>query len=858
MGEGNFLALRADPMPKPFLTWGILVMGLGWAEGAPVGAVERAVERAPVGAVELPELRRAAEAMREHLPEVAVVKVRRLLAGGKLGKEARGAALLLLAEALVRAGRPGEVLAAAGEAAWPDQPEAVFWKAQALAQLDRWREAEEALVTLASLKDFAWAVEVAFSRAGMLGALGETERARRVLTPLLQEAGSAVAERATLWLAELRLMEGQAAEAAALWGPGGAAGEAPPRQYLRARIALAAGEAKAAEAGFAAVAAEHSGAPVRLQQAARLGRARALRVQGQKSEALAGLRQLISATPVPAAEVLDVAFQELEVMNREPTAETQAFLKALGEAADPGLKIRARMALAAALESMGDPLQAGAAWAAIPRDFPEHPLRALALLREAQFLTGQSRRDEARPLLEQLRQLSPSPAVAAWTAWVAGQAEYDAAAYRAASGYFLEASAKSPDAAVRAAAIYNAALAELQSGTPSPSRSLALLEGSSLGEYAGAGAEFHLERALRLASRGDAAAVAGLEAVAEAVPGHPRRFEALIALAELALRSDPPRSGEAGRQLAAARGAAAEPGQQERVGLLGCYLAEAEGGPDAMERAAAVFLRDFPKAAARTDLRMKVAQGCYQRENFSGAKRLFEEAAADDPMHPLAESALFWAGRAALLTLEPSAAQQAVVLWERVFQGGGPLKWQARLQEALLNQRQRQGAAALQLLEEILRAKPGPAVNTRWQALSVRGELLAVPGQSPEEQARGLQSFDEVLEAEGLPGAWRSQTLVRKGVCLEALQRSDEALEAYYEVLRGMSREEVPPEGGAEDYWFHRAGDKARRLLEAAGKYEEAIEIAKKLAKAPGPRGRAAAELVDELALKYGIWTSSP
>ena len=846
-------------MSNLLLCLAVCVVGASLAEGAPL------MEGAPrAGTLEVPELARAAEALRDRLPEVAVVKVRRVLASGKLVGPPREAALLLLGEALVRAKRPEEVLAAAADPGWPEAAEAVFWKAQALAQLDRWREAEESLASLAGLKDFKYAVEVIFARAGMMAALGERERARRVLSPLLEGAGGAAAERATLWLAELRLAEGEWAAAGEILQRRGGAGEAretPSRAYLKARIALAGGAAKAAEEGFAALAAERSGAPLRLQQAARWGRARALRAQGQEGEALAALRQLISAAPPPPAEVLDGAFQELEVLNRVPTPETQAFLSSLAAGGDIHLKIRARIALAAALESMGDRLQAGAAWAAIPRDFPDHPLRALALLREAQYLIGENRREQARPLLEQLRQLSPTPAVAAWTAWVAGQAEYDAAAYRAAAGYFLEASAKSPEPAVRAAATYNAALAELQLGTPSPSRSLALLEGSSLGEYAAAGADFHLERALRMASRGEAGAVAGLEAVAQAQPPHPRRFEALIALAELALRSDPPRVGEAGRQLAAARAAAAEgsPGQAERVALLGCYVAEAEGGPDAMVGQAEAFLRDFPKAAGRTDLRMKVGQLSYRRENFSGAKRFFEAAAADDPMHPLAESALFWAGRAALLTLEPNAPQQAVALWEKVFQGGGPLKWQARLQEALLNQRQRQGAAALQLLEGILDAKPGPGENTRWQALSVRGDLLAVPGQTAEEQERGLRSVEEVLRAEGLPEAWRRQTLVRKGVCLEALQRPDEALEAYYEVLREFApKPAAEGEGAEEDYWFHRAGDKARRLREASGKYEEAIEIAKKLAQAPGPRGRAAAELVDELALKYGIWTSSP
>jgi hypothetical protein len=67
-----------------------------------------------------------------------------------------------------------------------------------------------------------------------------------------------------------------------------------------------------------------------------------------------------------------------------------------------------------------------------------------------------------------------------------------------------------------------------------------------------------------------------------------------------------------------------------------------------------------------------------------------------------------------------------------------------------------------------------------------------------------------------------------------------------------------PPGGEApDDYWYHRAGEKALRLLESRQKYDEAVTIAEKMARAPGPRGRLAAELVNQLALKYGIWRDS-
>ncbi len=808
----------------------------------------------------VPAYAQAAAALQDKLPEVAVVKLRRALES-KLKPDLRGPMLLLLAEALVRADRPAEALPVAQDAAVNELPEARFWQAQAQARLGNWGAAEAGFANLADVKGFRYGEEAAFSRAAMLAALGELDRAGRVVERYRQPTGTPTAERAILWLAEFQLMARNAAGAASLLDEGEVAKESAERRYLRARIALLAGELAQAEGLFAVLSGEGQQASPALQLAARLGRVRALRRAGKGEEALPLLRQLISASPVPSDAVLDLAFQEAEVLNQPPTAEMESYLNSLATSTEPALKVRARLALAAALESLGAAGAAEQAWAAIVRDFPEHPLRALALLRQTQFLIGQNRREDAKPLLAQLRKMSPSPAIAAWTAWAAGQADYDAAAYQKAAGFFKNASAQSPDPSVRAAAAYNAALAELQGGEGQLEGSLNLLEGSPLAEYRMAGAEFHLERALRLASLGKAEAVDGLTAFIESLPDHPRRFDALVARAEVTLRAEPPTPAEVTRHLTAAREAAREPWQVERVFLLGCYASEVVEGPEAFAGRAQQFLTNYPQSAAATDLRMKLAQSYYRRENFSGARQLFEAVAEGDPLHPLAEPALFWAGRSALLTMEPTAAQQAVELWEKVFKLDGPMKWQARLQEARLNQNQRQPAAALQLLDEIISpsASPAPDSGTRWQALSMRGEILASPTRPLAEQTQGLACFDELIKAPGLPLDWQRQTLVRKGVCLEAMKRPDEAMEAYYDVLSTPPASSANADGkAADDYWFHRAGDKARRLLEGAGKYEEAIEIAKKLAKAPGPRGRAAADLVDELALKYGIWTSNP
>ena len=238
----------------------------------------------------------------------------------------------------------------------------------------------------------------------------------------------------------------------------------------------------------------------------------------------------------------------------------------------------------------------------------------------------------------------------------------------------------------------------------------------------------------------------------------------------------------------------------------------------------------------------------FRRQNFAAARAQFELLAKDEPLHPLAEAALFWAGKSALLTLGPASGDDAIALWEQVFKRNGALKLEARLQVALLKQRRNDFAGALQLLTGILDSKPPPDSGTRRQALCARGEILVVQNESADAVTRGLAAFDQVVSDSAMPASWKHEALVRKGDSLEQLKRTDEALEAWHSVLTN------PPVAGGDDYWFHRAGEKALRLLESRRKYEEAVTIAEKMALAPGPRGKAAAEMVNQLALKYGIW----
>lgn len=837
------------------------VFTLGWLPLAGAQTADNVLAK-------IPEYKLAANALRDRLPEVAVVKLTRLLAGPSPGlkDQARTAVQLLLAEAQVRSGQAAEAKTLTELPELSALPEALFWHAQALGMLREWRGAERDFDALAKLKDFRYANETIFCQAGMQAALGDVPRALRLLAPLITASGGDHAVRARLWSVELLLSIGQAKEASELLTPL----TVPPvtweaaARYVRGRVALALGDAAGAESLFSLITESSGKVPPRLRQAASLGRVQALRASGRSLEALPVLRQLLSLSPAAVPEVLAPAFRELESMNNPPSKEIQNFLTTLAASQDARVKARARFALAAAQEAaaLSDPKElpaAEAGWAAIPKDLADNPLLAEGLLRQAQFYAGQKRRPEAVSVLKKLRALQPGPALLVWADWVGGQADYDAGGYRKAAQNFKQSAGQSPDPAVRAAAAYNAAVAELQSGAGEPVEELEMLEASPLAEYRMAGAEFHLERALRMASRGREEAMEGLKAFVNALPDHPRYFEALIALAELNLKAEPPRPAEASRWLDQARAAAgSNSAKLEQTDLLEVYVAEAQGGPDALAAKAVKFLENWPESAERSDLRMKLGEMYFLRQKYSAAREQFEALEKDDPRGPLAESALFWAGKAALSAMGPSRDDQAIGLWEEVFQKGGKLKWQARLQEALLTQRLHKNEAALQLVDEILTAVPPVDKTTRWQALSVRGELLATSGRKPEEIREGLASFDEVIRDPKVPANWRQQTLWRKGTSLEALKRVPEALEAYYNILNDLPpAASLPTDPQPDDFWFHKAGERTMRLLEAAGKNEEAVEIVKKMAKAPGPRGRAAADLVNKLLLQHQIYQDS-
>ena len=800
------------------------------------------------------DTRPAAQAIRDKLPDVAAARLQKLLASPAAARTPQPAARLLLCEALVRSGKYADAIREAAHRDLASLPEATFWKASALAGLGRWNDALAAFSALpdpSTGKDFPFATEAAFSRASIMAAAGDHARALTTLAPFLSSDQPATASRARLWSAEFQFLANQPSEAAALLEPltDPPAALLPHVRYLKGRIALAVGKPEDALALMEPLTSPAGGATQKFQHAAALGMARALAATSQQDAALAALEKLIGLSPAPDRSLLAAAFDEFSRLNQPPREEADSFLRSWAASDQPDLRSLARLAQAEALETAGKPAEALAICRELTSSNQGSELLPFLILKEAKAALAAGDRAAATRTLTTLEPLAATPVLRAWCAWLKGVTAYEENDFKKAAAAFSTAARNAPEADAQAAAAWNAAIAELRTGALNPASPLDLLSSLNTPAARTAATEFTLERALYLAATDQPGARESLEAFLATAPNHPRHFEALAALTELCLAASPPDATEASRHARAATAAAQSPEQKETAAWLEVLATGATSGDDALATAATAFFTSFPESQRRSPLRMRLGEMFYRRQNFAAARQAFETIARDDPAHPLAEAALFWAGKSALLSLGQKSENDAVTLWEEVYRRNGPLKLEARLQVALVSQRRSDFPAALQYLNGILASTPAPEPAVRWQCLCLKGEILTAQAAGPGQIREALAAFDSVSADPATPTPWKHEALVRKGVCLEQLKRTTDALDAYHEVVSSP-----PAKEGPDEYWFHRAGEKALRLLESTGKYEEAVEMARKLSQAPGPRGRAAGNLVSQLALKYGIW----
>ncbi|MDP9187104.1 MAG: tetratricopeptide repeat protein, partial [Verrucomicrobiota bacterium] len=777
----------------------------------------------------------------EGVPEVAVVRLQTLLKQNLPEPDWRAVAERLL-QAMVAANQTADAFNLLADPRLRQSPSANFSRAQLLATSRHEAEALALYRQIAANSNSGLRMDALFGAAEMLRALGRTDAALQSLSELFRDPKWN--SRAQLRAAEIYLDKQDPVNARKLLEKVQPATTAEKRErhFLRGRLEMALHRPDRAITIFESVLKNPEGATHETLTAALFALADAHLQLKTPETGDDELENFVEHRPsdVDLARIfakLDELYRaerkpsraELERWTRDPAQPRRAFAQWYLARFDLRLGRRDR-----ALEY----------FAALRRTHPQLSVLASAFLEFAQLELEDRHFDEALTILNEARTLRPEAAVLDRVNLLAAQIQYHAKHFDAATAGFEQIGHS--DSTLASLAMFNAALSWLQKGDET--RFLAAAEefGNKTKDEKSR-ADLRLEAGLMEAAKGDSPAADSLRNFLRDFPGAERSSEAWVALAELAFHATPPRIDEARKNLARAAESKPTATAEERADYLTIWLEDTTSGGEAkVIQLAKRFIQQYESSSLIASVRMKLGEMYYRAEDFANAETQFELLAEQNSTGALTERALFFAGESAMASMAAQSLDRALVLFDRVVQLNGELKWAARNEQAVIERKLSKPQDALVLYEEVLNgaARPGE----KREATCGKGDIFfEMAATDPQNYQRAIEAYDKLASDKDAPAHWRNQALFKKGLCLEKKADRAAALASFYTVLD----EGMQPDRPHEFFWFYKAGFNAGQLLEADAKWESAAAVYEKLASAGGTRSEEAKERLDRLRLEH-------
>lgn len=787
------------------------------------------------------DLADAARPLSEGVPEIAVIRLQTLLKRNLSEADWRAVAEKLL-EAMVTANQTEDALNLSADPRLRQSAPASFYRAQLLASSHREVEALTLYQSIAADMHSPFQADAQFGAAEMLRALGRNEEALQSLTSLFRNQQWTV--RAQLRAAELYLDKADATNARRLLEKAQpvTTTEKRERHFLRGRLEVVLHRPDRAITIFESILKNQQGTSHETVIAALFALADAHLALNTPETGDDVLERFIEHAPgdVDLARVfakLDQLYRaekkpsraELERWTRDPAQPRRAFAQWYLARFDLRLGRRDR-----ALEY----------FAALHRTHPALAVLAPAFLEFAQLKIEDGQYNEAVALLNEARAFRPDASVLERIDLQAGEVRYRAKQFDAAIGDF-ERIGKS-ESPLAAAAMFNAALGWLQKGDETKFLADAEEFGKKAKDEKSSG-DLRLEAGLTEAAKDDPRAPDSLRTFLREFPNSERASEAWVALAELAFHATPPRIDEARKDLARAVQSKPTPRAGEHADYLAIWLEDTTAGNDAkVIGLAKKFIQEHDSSTLVPSVRMKLGELYYRGEDFANAETQFELLSEQQAKGPLTERALFFAGEAAMASMAAQSLERSLVLFDRVVQLNGELKWAARNEQAVIERKLGKTQDAVALYDEVLNGAARPV--EKREALCGKGDIFfELAASDPQNYQRAIDAYEKLAGDREAPAYWRYQALFKKGLCLEKRADRGGALASFYSVLEQGTQ----PERGREFFWFYKAGFNAGRLLEADAKWESAAAIYEKLAAAGGTRADEARERLDRLRLEH-------
>ena len=628
------------------------------------------------------------------------------------------------------------------------------------------------------------------------------------------------------------------------------------RLVLEARAWLAEGQAVRAESQFASVAASGLRAGGGVFVGATLGLAEARAAQGAIREALRGLGSALRMEQeLQGREALYAKYVEL--LQRLPEG-SEGELREWGRSGSAEQRGAALFYLGCYLFETGRWEEALEEWIRLTREFPGHPLRGEATVRIAdEFL----RKREGDRAVEAVREAMKYPV---------GMRVGEALRMRLGAGLFQRGQWEEAqrefrvvaevEGELRREALFNVGLAEVRGGrsveVQGVLEELRRLEGGE-----SLALELETEGVMQQLRSGDEEVDTLVRRFETGHPEAPRLAELWLARAEWSLEQalgmheeeERARWQERARELF-------QRVQRETPKAAGLVSAEylafflAASGEFSWERALELgeaFLKNHPSSELCAEVVLKLGEVSFRRKDFARAEAWF---AAVEPFRIEAaklERALFLAGNSAAELASAGSVDRALAYWNRVVEGQGTLKAEARYQQAVVKSRMGQEAEALVLFDLILEAAAAGTARPemRWMAWCGKADaLLSLDRRRGLGEERAVVEYQALAAAEEVPVYWRNQALYKMGKAVEA-RDAGAALRSFQAVFEAPGSVEQ-----GEFFWGSKAGFDAARILEGEKRWPEAVAVYERMVGQQGPRSEEARLRARQLRLEHFLW----
>src|SRR5207237_2350812 len=173
------------------------------------------------------------------------------------------------------------------------------------------------------------------------------------------------------------------------------------------------------------------------------------------------------------------------------------------------------------------------------------------------------------------------------------------------------------------------------------------------------------------------------------------------------------------------------------------------------------FLEQHGASPFAPEVRMKLAEIFYRRQDFANAQTQFEILAQENPDNSMGENALFFAAESAMSSMGERSLDRAIVLFDQVVRLNGELRWAARNEQAVIERKLGKPQDALVLYDEVLKSEAGP--SEKREAVCGKGDIFfELGGSDPNNYQRAIEIYDQLSSDKNESVPWRHHALFNK------------------------------------------------------------------------------------------------